>query len=120
MMKPKPKHRTHDESMAELFRRDQKFTARYLDDILRDGDAADLLVALRQISDATVGVSALARKAGLNSTQLYRTLSKRGNPGYKSLSILLNAMGLRLSVSPLTPTVAARTRRQRNHTVTHT
>jgi DNA-binding phage protein len=54
------------------------------------------------MADATGGVARIAHKAKLNPTQLYRTLSKRGNPGYKSLSAVLKAMGMRLSITPMT------------------
>ena len=44
------KDRPHDEAMAELFARDPALAADYLNDLLQDGEAADLLVALRQIA----------------------------------------------------------------------
>ncbi|MDD9333917.1 MAG: addiction module antidote protein, partial [Bartonella sp.] len=37
----------------------------------------------------------------LNPTQLYRTLSQKGNPEFRSLNALLRTMGLRLAVQPL-------------------
>jgi len=47
------------------------------------------------------GVPAIAEKAHLNATQLYRTLSAEGNPELRSLTAVLKAMGLRLAVQPL-------------------
>ncbi len=47
------------------------------------------------------GVPAVAKSAELNPTQLYRTLSEKGNPELRSLSALLRTMGLRLAVQPL-------------------
>jgi probable addiction module antidote protein len=44
------------------------------------------------------GVQSLAKKANLNPTQLYRTLSEQGNPELRSLSAILKALGLRLVV----------------------
>lgn len=35
------------------------------------------------------------------TTQLYRTLSAQGNPALSSLTSILKAMGLRLTVRPL-------------------
>lgn len=95
------KDRAHDESMAELFREDPAFAAKYLDDVLNDGDQADLLIALRQLAQAFGGVPAIAAKAQLNATQLYRTLSAEGNPELRSLTAVLKAMGLRLAVQPI-------------------
>jgi DNA-binding phage protein len=46
-------------------------------------------------------VQAIARKANLNPTQLYRTLSEDGNPALSSLTAILKPMGLRLSISPI-------------------
>ena len=44
------KQQCHDEAMAELFREDRQFAMQHLDRILREGDAQDLLVALRQMA----------------------------------------------------------------------
>jgi probable addiction module antidote protein len=95
------KDRTHDDAMAELFREDADFATRYLNDILEDGDQADLLIALRQMAKAFGGVAVIAEKARLNSTQLYRTLSPEGNPELRSFTALLKAMGMRLAVQPI-------------------
>ncbi|MNL82289.1 hypothetical protein D3C87_2096340 [compost metagenome] len=45
----------------------------------------------------------VAAQAQLNPTQLYRTLSPKGNPALSSLTAILKALGLRLAVQPLTP-----------------
>ncbi len=99
--------RDHDEAMAELFKDDPVFAAEYLNQVLQDGEPADLLVALRQMAQAHGGVRVLAKEAELNATQLYRTLSPKGNPELRSLSAVLNALGLRLAVQPAQPHVAA-------------
>ena len=70
---------------------------------LKDGDQADLLVMLRQLAQAFGGIHAVAEQARLNPTQLYRTLSPKGNPSLSSLAAILKAMGLRLAVQPLAP-----------------
>ena len=95
------KDREHDESMAELFRDDPAFATKYLNDVLNDGDQADLLIALRQLAQAFGGVPAIAEKAQLNVTQLYRTLSAEGTPELRSLTAVLKAMGMRLAVQPI-------------------
>lgn len=92
------KDRSHDDAMAELFAQDPVFAADYLNDLLQDGDCADLMVALRQIAQARGGISMVADKAHLNPTQLYRTLSPTGNPELTSLTAILGALGLRLAV----------------------
>jgi probable addiction module antidote protein len=90
--------RTHDEAMAETFRQDPAYALELLNSILEDGEQAELLIALRQMAKAFGGVQTLAEKANLNPTQLYRTLSKEGNPALSSLTAILKAMGLRLAV----------------------
>lgn len=97
------KDRSHDEAMAELFQEDAVFATQYLNDVLEQGDQADLLIALRQMAQAFGGVPKIAEAAHLNATQLYRTLSPNGNPELRSLTALLHAMGLRLAVQPLRP-----------------
>lgn len=95
------KDRPHDDAIASLFREDPDLAAAILDAILADGDQGELLVTLRQMAKAFGGVSVVAKSAELNPTQLYRTLSEKGNPELKSLSALLKSMGLRLSVRAL-------------------
>jgi probable addiction module antidote protein len=87
--------------MAELYRGDPVFALEVINAILEDGDQAELLVVLRQMAQAFGGVQAVAAQAHLNPTQLYRTLSPKGNPALSSLSAILKAMGLRLAVQPL-------------------
>jgi probable addiction module antidote protein len=90
--------RTHDEAMAELFKQDPAYALELLNGILEDGEQGELLIALRQMTKAFGGVQAVAENANLNPTQLYRTLSEKGNPELRSLSSILKAMGLRLAV----------------------
>jgi len=93
--------RTYDDAMAELFKEDVAFATQYLNELLEDGDQADLLIALRQLSKAFGGVARIAEQTHLHPTQLYRTLSPEGNPELRSLVAILKAMGLRLAVQPL-------------------
>lgn len=90
--------RPHDIAMAELYRNDPAFAIGVINDILKDGEQAELLTILRHMTLAFGGVQAVAEQAHLNPTQLYRTLSPTGNPSLSSLSAILKAMGLRLSV----------------------
>ncbi|HUZ64821.1 MAG TPA: addiction module antidote protein [Acetobacteraceae bacterium] len=99
------KDRSHDEAMAEMFRDDPTTAAATLDAILADGDQGELLVTLRQMAKAFGGVQAVAKAAELNPTQLYRTLSEKGNPELRNLNSILHAMGMRLAVEPLKRTV---------------
>ena len=93
--------RPHDEAMAELYRSDPALALEVINNILADGDQAELMTVLRQLAQAVGGVQAVAEQAHLNPTQLYRTLSPKGNPALNSLTALLTALGLRLAVQPL-------------------
>src|SRR3954453_16682335 len=92
------KERLHDEAMAEGLHEDPAYAVDLLNNILEDGEQGELLIALRQLTKAFGGVQEVAEKANLNATQLYRTLSENGNPESRSLTAILKAMGLRLSV----------------------
>jgi len=98
------KSRSHGDAMAELYRSDPALALEVINGILEDGDQAELLIVLRQLAQAFGGVQAVAEQAHLNPTQLYRTLSPKGNPALSSLSAILKAMGLRLAVQPLAST----------------
>ncbi len=90
--------RGYDEAMAELYRNDPALALEVINGILADGDQAELLTVLRQLAQAFGGVQVVAEQAHLNPTQLYRTLSPKGNPALSSLTAILKVMGLRLAV----------------------
>jgi probable addiction module antidote protein len=58
------------------------------------------LLALRDVAEATKGMSKVAETADKNRENLYRMLSGDGNPRLSSLWAVLEAVGLRLSVEP--------------------
>lgn len=84
--------------MAELYRSDPLLAIEVINDILAGGNQAELLTVLRHMAQAFGGVQAVATQAHLNATQIYRTLSPRGNPALSSLSAILKTMGLQLAV----------------------
>jgi probable addiction module antidote protein len=80
--------------------RSDKDIAAYVEAMLIDGDARAVPIALRTIAEALGGMGALAEKTGLSRETLYRTLSEKGNPRLDTLTAILGAFGLRLSVRP--------------------
>lgn len=80
--------------------KDPANAAAYVEAALEEDDPAGLLQALRNVAESRGGVARIAEKTGLNREALYRTLSKRGNPQLRSLTAILSATGLRLSVTP--------------------
>lgn len=70
----------------------------YLSAALEESDMPEVfLVALRNVAEAR-GMSRLARDTRLNRENLYKMLSKRGNPEIESLYAILNSLGLKLSI----------------------
>jgi probable addiction module antidote protein len=70
----------------------------YLNAALEDDDPSVFLLALRDVAEAHGGMSKIARTCKLNRENLYRMLSKRGNPSLQSLSKLLSSLGFRLVI----------------------
>lgn len=79
---------------------DAENAAEYLNAAIEDGDKAVLLLALRDVAKARGGMAAVAEKAHLGRESLYKMLSRRGNPEFKSIASVLHGMGLKLSVTP--------------------
>lgn len=79
---------------------DQEYAAAYLNAALLDADPKVFLIALKDVTDARgEGVAELAKKTHLNRESLYRTLSERGNPRLNNLCLILEALGLHLSIT---------------------
>ena len=84
-----------------MYRDDPELARDLLNAILADGDQAELLTILRQMTKAFGGVQAVAEKANLNPTQLYRTLSPDGNPALSSFTAIIKAMGMKICLQLL-------------------
>ena len=98
-----PTSRLHDEAVVELLREDPAFSAEYLAVALGDADEPGgqeeaLLRALRHVAEAQ-GMAKIAERAGLPRESIDKSLSAKGNPTLKTLLAVLNAAGLRLSVT---------------------
>ena len=65
---------------------------------MEEGDQAAIMLALRQVARARGGIAAIARKAKLTREATYKMLSNSGNPELRSLTSVLRATGLRISV----------------------
>jgi DNA-binding phage protein len=63
-MKDKP----HDEATADLYREEPHFAIAALNAVLQDGDQAELMVVLRQMTKAFGCAQSVAEKAHLSST----------------------------------------------------
>jgi probable addiction module antidote protein len=72
--------------------------AHYLNAAYEEGEDV-FLVALQDVARAH-GVTSLARKTGLQREGLYKMLSKKGNPAYRSLRAILDSVGLEIEFRP--------------------
>lgn len=72
----------------------------YLNEALTDEDQRVFLVALKDVLEAqNEDLTALAKEAHLNRQNLYRMLSKKGNPRWKSLTSLFDVLGFQMQLS---------------------
>lgn len=88
----------HEDKLERL--KDPEEAIGYLKACLEETDMPDLfLAALKDIAEARgIGMAKLAQDAHLNRENLYKILSKEGNPELGSLYAILDALGLKLSV----------------------
>lgn len=80
----------HDEAVAYL-------NAAWEESLQGDKESQQLfLLALRNVAEAQGGLGKLARRVRIRREQLYRILSKSGNPGLSIVRALLIALGVNL------------------------
>lgn len=102
-MKPKARTRKPAPSVpAEPFLqaqlKDPEYAVEYIRQALEDDDLTFMLLSLRNVAEACGGLGKLAKKAGLNRTQVYEILSEKGNPSLPKLKSILKALGFELTV----------------------
>ncbi|MFA7402807.1 MAG: addiction module antidote protein [Pelobacteraceae bacterium] len=90
---------SYDEYHIEWLR-DPENAAAFINAVIEDNDKEAFLLALREVAQAQGGMTTIAEKTHVSRSSLYKTLSKRGNPEFNSISKLLHGMGLRLTVEP--------------------
>jgi probable addiction module antidote protein len=71
--------------------------AEYLSQVLEEGDNAELIRALGHIAKAK-GMATVARESGLGRESLYKALSEGSQPRFDTISKVINALGLKMSV----------------------
>lgn len=93
-----PRDKSYEESLVQALQ-DPAEAAAYIDAMLEMGDQAALLLALRQVA-AAHGMAEVARRAELGEKTLFKSLAEEGNPTLATLTRVLHAVGLRLTVTP--------------------
>ena len=71
--------------------------AEYLSQVLEEGDNAELIRALGHIAKAK-GMATVARESGLGRESLYKALSEGSQPRFDTISKVINALGLKMSI----------------------
>jgi probable addiction module antidote protein len=88
--------------------KDTEFAAEYLKAAIEEEDAPEVfLLALRNIAEAH-GIGSISQSTELNRENLYKMLSKRGNPTIRSLCAILKSLGMRFSIEPIGAKVSNR------------
>lgn len=67
----------------------------------KDRDTAAFLEALRDVAEAQGGIGKLAERTNLTRQNLYRVLSKNGNPRLDTIGAILHGLGYRFSIKDL-------------------
>lgn len=82
---------------AAEYLRDEADIVAYLEAAAADDDPRVLAAALGDVARAR-GMTELARKTGITREALYQSLSPEGNPELVTLTKVLRAFGMRLSI----------------------
>jgi probable addiction module antidote protein len=70
----------------------------FLNEVAATGNESDFIHALNTASRA-MGMTEVAKKAGVTRSSLYKSLSEDGNPGFITISKVTKALGCRLNVA---------------------
>ncbi len=84
---------------AEYLQTEEEIAA-YLEAVMEENDPSLLVAALGDVARAR-NMSQLAKEVGMSREGLYKALSGEGNPGFSTISKIANALGLRLTIEPL-------------------
>ena len=99
--KKNPKLKTWSQLKQERFKKNPDEAFEYLHASLEENyDMPEAIVeAIRSVSESLdLSIEKLAKKSKLQPSTLYKALGKDGNPTLGTLTAVLKAMGLRLSI----------------------
>ena len=85
---------------ATRFLDNEETIAAYLTDAVNDPNPELFISALSDVTRAN-GITALAKKTGLDRGIIYKALMPRANPGYGTLTKILTALNVKFLISPL-------------------
>jgi len=70
----------------------------FLQEVAATGDESDFIHALNTAARA-MGMTEVAKKAGVTRASLYKSLSEKGNPKFSTISKVTKALGCKLAVA---------------------
>jgi probable addiction module antidote protein len=77
---------------------DDEMIHEYLNTVLEEGDANDIVVALGHVAKA-IGMSKIAEQTGMSRPSLYKALSENSKPQFNTILKVLRAVGGNLKVN---------------------
>lgn len=99
------KYISYEEDLLEALQDHQEALA-YLNAALLDDDPRIFLMALKDVLAAqNIDISKFARDADITRQNIYRILSKKGNPRWENLTSLLHALGFYVQLTEKDSTV---------------
>ncbi|MGA3210449.1 MAG: addiction module antidote protein [Terriglobales bacterium] len=93
----KKKVKTYPYDSAEYLDSSEAIDA-YMEEALETNDPAFIATALGTVARSH-GMSQIAKKAGLSRESLYKALSAAGNPEFGTIMRVMQALGLRFSIT---------------------
>lgn len=94
------KNQEYKQDLLRDLREDREYARAYLAAAWKDSQEV-FLIALRDVSEALKGsIGAVANEAHVNRENLYRSLSKEGNPRLNTFYSVVNVLGFSLFDSP--------------------
>lgn len=82
--------------------KDPTYASAYINEAILDGDEAVLKTALADVI-RSIGVTTVARKAGVNRVTVYKTLKSATESSFTTIYALLRACNVSLQVRPTEP-----------------
>lgn len=77
---------------------DNEMVAEYLNTVLEDGDASDVIAAIGHIAKA-IGMTKIAEETGLSRSSLYKALNQDSKPQFDTIFKVLKAVGGQLHIN---------------------
>lgn len=94
---------SHDDATVSSMARDPEFASAYFNAVLADGDDAEFAIALGRLIKAKSAMRQVAEASDVNVRSLYRTLSREGNPQFRTMLRVLRSLGFQLTIENAPP-----------------